>query len=255
MSDRHLVGIVHVHSDYSHDSRDSLERLRGFAAERGISFVGLTEHAEDLDAERFNRYREHCLRASGDGVELIPGLEFRFAGYRGLHLLAIGLDTWIEPQTPAEFVALMGRRNAFTIVAHPRLADYQVPEAVAAGVHAVEVWNAAYDTRYLPDPAAIRLLQRLQARHRNLVGVAGLDQHDVANDRETRVLLRQPETDWLAALRGGRFENVGRTMRFDARVSWPGWRLGGLTAVRTVFDVVERTQDWVAHRAAARRRS
>ena len=97
------TGIVHVHSDYSHDGRDSLEELQAFASARGITFVGLTEHAEDFDAARFDQYREHCGRASADGVRLIPGLEFRFEGFPGLHLLALGLRAWIEPRTPQNF--------------------------------------------------------------------------------------------------------------------------------------------------------
>ncbi len=252
MTDRRAVGIVHVHSDYSHDGRDSLEVLQVFAAERGIAFVGLTEHAEDFDAARFDRYREHCRRASVGGVRLIPGLEFRFEGLPGLHVLALGLEAWIEPHTPEEFVAIVPRVSGFSIVAHPRLARYSVPDAVAAAIDGIEVWNAAYDTRYLPDPQAIRLLQRLQREHPRLVGVAGLDQHDAGNDRETRVLLRTQGSDPLVELRAGRFDNVGRTMRFGARVDWSRWRLGGLVAVRTLFDVAERTQDRLAHRAAAR---
>ncbi len=254
MTGRPAVGIVHVHSDYSHDSRDPLEQIQAFAAEREIAFVGLTEHAEDLDAARFEQYREHCRRASAGGVSLIPGLEFRFEGYPGLHLLALGLEVWIEPRTPEEFVSMATGASGFSMLAHPRLARYRVPDAVAAGIHGIEVWNAAYDTRYLPDPKAMRLLLRLQERHPRLVGVAGLDQHDLRNDRETRVVLREAAGNPLAELRAGRFDNLGRTMRFGSRVDWSRLRLEGLTAARGLFDLAERTQDWLAHRAAARRR-
>jgi hypothetical protein len=247
------LGVVHVHSDYSHDGRDSLEELRAFAAERKLAFVGLTEHAEDFDAARFDRYRDHCRWVSGDGISLIPGLEFRFEGFPGLHLLAMGLERWVEPRTPEEFVAIMPGVTGFSMVAHPRLARYQVPDAVAAGVDGVEVWNAAYDTRYLPDPRAMRLLRRLQATHPRLVGVAGLDQHDAGNDRETRVVLWDPGADPLTELRAGRFDNVGRTMRFSAQVPWSGWKLAGLGAARALLDAVERVQDRLAHRGPARR--
>jgi PHP domain len=246
------TGIVHVHSDYSHDGRDSLEELQAFASERRITFVGLTEHAEDFDAARFDQYREHCGRASADGVRLIPGLEFRFEGFPGLHLLALGLEAWIEPRTPQEFVALAPGVSGFSIMAHPRLARYRVPAEVAAGIDSIEVWNAGYDTRYLPDPEAIRLLRQLQGTNPRLVGVAGLDQHDARNDRKTRVLLHAPSEDPLGELRAGRFMNVGRTMRFGARVAWPRWRLMGLVAARTLFDLAERAQDRLAHRLAAK---
>src|SRR5690606_27132580 len=98
------TGIVHVHSEYSHDGRDTLGHLARLSARRGIGFVGLTDHAEDLDAGRFAECLGHCAEASRLGARLIPGLEFRFAGYPGLHLLAFGLARWIEPRTPAEFL-------------------------------------------------------------------------------------------------------------------------------------------------------
>ncbi len=243
------AGVVHVHSDYSHDGLDSLEQLRAFAVRRGIAFVGLTDHAEDFDPPRFRRYLEHCREVSAGGPSLLPGLEFRFASHPGLHLLALGLTEWIEPATPADFLSQARGRAGFTVVAHPLLARYRLPEEVAAGIDAIEVWNAAYNTRWLPDPRAIALLQRVRRTRPDVVGIAGLDQHDASNDRETRVLLdRRDLADPLAALRGGRFENRGRLLRFDARVTWGPWRLAALCGVRRAFDRLERVQDGVARR-------
>lgn len=238
------VGIVHVHSDYSRDGRDPLERLASVSAARGIDFVGLTDHAEDLDAARFARYLDHCAEASRTGARLIPGLEFRFSGFPGLHLLAFGLTRWIEPATPAEFLALTRDCARFTMAAHPVLWRYRLPDEVRAGIDAVEIWNASYNTRWLPDPRAIRLLHDVRRRRPGVVGVAGLDQHDARNDRETRVELTAPSwDDPLLELRAGRFRNRGRTM-----VLGPGADLGAaglmlLTAARIVFDAAERTQE------------
>jgi hypothetical protein len=237
------VGGVHVHSDYSHDGHDSLERLRELALARGMGFVGLTDHAEDFTAERFSRYVAHCASLSDDRVTLIPGLEFRFQGYRGLHLLAFGLGAWIEPRTPAEFMTVARTAARWTMLAHPVLCHYEVPDEVRDGVDAIEVWNASYNTRYLPDPQAIRLLHEWRQRRPAVVGVAGLDQHDGANDRRTRVSIAAEETDPLEALRAGRFVNHGRTMTFAADVPWSPMMLAGLTAARAVYDRIERAQE------------
>lgn len=242
------LGIVHVHTDWSHDGRDTLAGLVAACRERGIGFVGLTEHAEDLDAARWPEYVAACAAASGDGVVLIPGLEFRFAGFKGLHLLALGLRRWHEPATPEAFAKEVAPDAAFTIVAHPVLTRHQVPAAVLAAVDAIEVWNAAYNTRWLPDPRAVRLLHHARRRRPEMVGVAGLDQHDSRNDREIRVRLQARSADPLGALRAGGFENIGRTMRFGPTVPWSPPRLATMTAVRTAFDLVERTQDRVARR-------
>ena len=241
------AGIVHVHSDYSRDGRDPLERLRGFALERGIRFIGLTDHAEDFEPELFEEYRDHCESLSDGEVRLIPGLEFRFVGHTGLHLLVFGLRQWIVARTPGELVRLARPVAGLTAVAHPVLARYRIPQDVLDLVDAVEVWNATYNTRYLPDPRAIGVFHQIRRRRPEVVALAGLDQHDCRNDRETRVLLTEDATDHLAELRAGRFVNVGRTLRFDPAVSWSPARLRALTAARWMFDRVENLHDAVLH--------
>ena len=248
-----MIGAIHVHSDYSHDGHDPLAALRDFALEHGIGFLGLTDHAEDFDAEVFARFLAECRSCSDETVRLIPGLEFRFAGHPGLHLLALGLTEWIEPHTPEEFVRLTRGRAGLTIAAHPRLFRYRLPDVVARGIDAIEIWNAVYNTRYLPDPRAIRLLQQVRRERPEVVGTAGLDQHDAANDRQTRVLLYRPDEDPLAGLRAGRFTNIGRTMRVAAAADWGPVRLGMLVGLRAVYDRIERIQERVAK--AMKRRS
>lgn len=254
MAAAETTGVIHMHSDYSHDGRDSLEVLYKFARGRGVGFVGMTDHAEDFDRARYDTYRQHCERVSDETVQVIAGLEFRFAGYPGLHLLALGLSEWIEPTTPAEFALLTRGRAAFTIVAHPILPEYAIPPEVVTSIDAIEVWNAAYNTRFFPDPKAIRLLHQCRRTNPALVGTAGLDQHDSRNDRETRVIILGNADDPLAALKAGRFVNRGRTMSFDSAVSWSPLRLYGVALARWAFDRAERVQERIG-RALKRKRS
>lgn len=244
-----LVGVVHVHSDYSHDGQDTLERLREFALERGIAFICLTDHAEDFGPIDYPSYVEYCRSISDRRVRLIPGLEYRFVGYPGLHLLALGLHSWIAPKTPAEFVDQTHGVAGFTIVAHPVLASYQIPAEVLAGIDAIEVWNASYNTRYLPDPSAIRLLHQIRVGRPEVVGIVGLDQHDASNDRQTRVILSdRGDEEPLQAIRDGRFYNLGSTMSFHPAVPWSPLRVAGLTAARWIYDGVERMQEFLMHK-------
>jgi hypothetical protein len=133
--------------------------------------------------------------------------------------------------------------SGLTIVAHPMLARYNLPESVRHGIDAIEVWNAAYNTRYLPDPRAFELLQVARRERPDLLAIAGLDQHDSSNDRGTRVVLHQASEDPVAELRAGRFTNRGRTLRFAARPEWGPLRLGGLEALRQGLRLVERVHD------------
>jgi len=246
------VGVVHVHSAYSHDCRDALPRLREFALERGLRFVGLTDHAEDFDEGRFAAYRAECASLSDATVTLIPGLEFRFEGYTGLHLLALGLTRWIAPATPADFIRETRGVTGLTIAAHPVLFKYTAPAEVLAGIDAIEVWNAKYNTRYLPDPRAIRLLHEVRRARPDVVATVGLDQHDAANDRRTRVIVDDGAADPLTQIRDGRFQNEGLRLSFGPAVDWPPYGLRLLEATRYVFDHVERAHERLAKKRAAR---
>lgn len=239
------LGVVHVHSGWSHDGKDTLEALHDLSRGRGIRFVGLTDHAEDFTEARFREYQAACQKASSEHVQLIAGLEYRFAGLKGLHLLALGMAAWMNPATPAEFIAEARRVVRFTIAAHPILYHHELPEVVEQGIDAIEIWNASYNTRWLPDPRAIELLKRVQRKRPEVTGIAGLDQHDAKNDRETRVLLLKADEslDPLAELKAGRYVNLGRTMELGASEAMSPTALGMLHLVRWGFDGVERTQD------------
>jgi hypothetical protein len=162
-----------------------------------------------------------------------------------MHLLALGLTSWIAPERPEEFVPLARGAGAFTIVAHPVLPRYRIPPAVLEGIDAIEVWNAAYNTRFLPDPRAMRILRRLRRRRPHVVATAGLDQHDASNDRGIRILLPEAVADPIGALRAGRYTNIGPTMRFDAAANLGLLRGAALAVIRPAYDLVERTQDYV----------
>jgi len=249
------LGALHVHSAYSHDGKDALARIHDVACAAGLRFVAISDHAEDFDAARYREMRAECEAWSDARCRLIPGLEFRFAGFRGLHLLALGLSRWIEPSTPEAFIAeTASGAAALTVLAHPVLPRYRVPEIVADRIDAVEVWNGVYNTRYLPDPRAMALVQSMRAVRPGVVAVTGQDQHDAANDRELRVSVAETEMAApLAAIRAGHFRNHGRTMAFGPRIEWPALGLPALRLARLVFDGVERTQDRVT-RAMRRRR-
>ena len=122
-----LAGAIHMHSDYSHDGLDSLEMLREACIARKIRWVGMTDHAEDISPEVYGEYKKHCAALSDEEVRFIPGLEFRFAGLRGVHLFALDLAEWMRPATPADFFDHADRHARLTVLAHPVLCRYVVP--------------------------------------------------------------------------------------------------------------------------------
>jgi predicted metal-dependent phosphoesterase TrpH len=239
------VGVIHMHSIYSHDGKDALESMHEDCVARGIQFVGMTDHAEDFTPDLFEEYVKHCDAVSNEQVTFIPGLEFRFAGLKGMHLLALGLRSWIEPKTPDEFIELARRAARFTVLAHPVYAKYKIPQVVLDYIDAIEVWNGNYNTRWLPDPRSIDMVHAVRQRRPHVVATVGLDQHDSSNDRELRLLVNARANDPLGELRAGRFINVGRTMHFDSAAVVPPMRLRGLRVARKVLDTTDRTHDRV----------
>jgi hypothetical protein len=164
-------------------------------------------------------------------------------------LLALGLRAWIDPATPDAFIELARANAGCTIVAHPRLARYRLPPSVRREIDAIEVWNAAYDTRYLPDPRAVELFMLVRRERSEVLAIAGLDQHDAGNDRRTRVVLDVATADPIAELRAGRFTNRGLTLRFPARPAWGPVRLAalrtlghGLAGVERLHNAVQRVR-------------
>jgi PHP domain-containing protein len=239
-----VAGAIHMHSDYSHDGLDSLESLRDACIARDIHWVGMTDHAEDLDPAVFEEYKAHCGALSNDTFTFIPGLEYRFAGFRGVHLFAVGLRTWIEPRTFEEFFDQTRDTAQFTVLAHPVLCRYTVPQIVLDRIDGIEIWNTNYNTRYLPDPRAIALYHALHDRRPPAVATVGLDQHDSRNDRGVRTLISTDDfANPAAALKAGRFSTVGRNASFDSHASVTASEMRKLRVQRTALDMINKAHD------------
>lgn len=246
-----LLGAFHMHSDYSHDGLDSLEQLREVSIERGIGWVGLTDHAEDLDVELFAEYVRHCAALSDEQFAFVPGLEFRFPTARGVHLLALDVTEWMTPTTPEEFFTDAARAARFTILAHPVLCRYAPPAVVRERIDAIEVWNTRYNTRYLPDPRAIDLFRSIAAARPEIVATVGLDQHDTRDDDgEVRTAFDGAlAADPIAALQSGAYTNVGRGLTFSSRADIPPAAMRSLRMRRCALDAVNGVRDRVTHAA------
>ena len=69
----HVTGVLHVHSTYSYDGKESLLSLRNFLVEKGISFCCLTEHTDYLTLEEAQRFAQECRALSTGTFLFIPG--------------------------------------------------------------------------------------------------------------------------------------------------------------------------------------
>jgi hypothetical protein len=94
-------------------------------------------------------------------------------------------------------------------------------------------------------------LYALRRTRPEVVGTAGLDQHDRRNDRQTRVVLHSNDGDVVDELKAGRFSNLGATLRLDSIASMPLTHFGALSVARLALNGIERVQERLA-RALAR---
>jgi len=229
-----LRGLFHVHTDHSFDGKSSLEELVRFCRERRFAFVCVTEHADLMDGDSVRRVVRDCDAHSGDGVMVIPGLEYVFPQDEGVHLLCVGIRERVQEKRIARAVVEVGRRGGLAIVAHPSRNGYRIPEEVIPSIDGIEVWNAAYDSRYIPDAGSIDLLKSVRRRNSRVMAYTGLDMHDVMRFRDVFLELNRViparETDVIEELRQGRFLGKGRYASVAASVPPPP---GELLAFRT----------------------
>lgn len=184
-----MEGVFHVHSNYSSDGKLSLEDLREECKKRGFQFMVVTDHAEDFSPDKVNKFIDNCEKISRKGFLAIPGLEFIIDKEREAHLLVAGLEKLTSQNGIGEILrrVLEGENNSLVVLAHPSRSRYYIPSRYESKINGIEVWNSAYNTRYLPDHKAIRFLAYLKKKNPQLIGFGGLDLHDRSGFRGLRI--------------------------------------------------------------------
>lgn len=162
-----LRGVVHVHTDGSHDSPGTIEEVVHAAASAGVAWVAITEHPEPGVLPETGRIR---------GVTVIPGFELRAVGGS---LLAIGVTGRPRERIrdPGKLVRWIHARGGVAFVAHmerARLAEYaaipgEAPDGLEiANLHAValqrRLWLAA-GLPFLPSSVVLRTLLQTPAEN------------------------------------------------------------------------------------------
>jgi hypothetical protein len=252
-----LRGVVHVHTEASHDSPGSLEAVVAAARSAGVAWVAISEHVQP------GRLGPH---GTIDGITVIPGFELSAAGGS---LLGLGLTALPDPPTkdPEALVRFVHEAGGAAFVGHferSRLADPErYRRAAPDGVELVNLHANSEARRgalvwripLLPSAAALRSLLFVSpenlARWEALPGpppiVGSVDAHakfrllgplggtvdryrDVFRLLTTHVLARDASAaSILEALRSGRsyvaMEGLARVDAFRFEAEGGGFRL------------------------------
>lgn len=139
--------VAHIHSEWSDDASWPLDRLAAAFRERGRSVLLMCEHSRTFTAAKWDEYVEACARASGEGVLVVPGLEYNDAD-NVVHIPVWGEVPFLS-QTPdiADVLAHTREADGIAVFAHPwrRNAWRRFDPGWAKDLTAVEIWNRKYD--------------------------------------------------------------------------------------------------------------
>jgi hypothetical protein len=245
-----LRGIVHAHSDYSHDGASDLAELAAMLRRKQLNFALLTEHVEDLSSDCFARYVGDCQDHSTPDLLLVPGLEYTFETVAGpIEVLLIGPEAYVEAEDPADLWNHRLRDKLLAILPHP-VKFGPLSANLLAEFDLIEVWNLRYDGGGFPPSANIELFERVRSQG-NAFAACGADYHEPGDDLDMLTVVDGGvPLEFVAvaqALKSGAFHSEYRNMRLpaDLRISRFA-RCSGLLR-RSLRQIVYRAGRWVAN--------
>lgn len=227
-----MKALLHVHSNYSYDGQPSLENLASWGESRGLGAILLSEHTNDFDGEKMNRFVVHCDALARERCRLVPGLEFPVRG--GFHLLGFSVREFAPIVDPVSAVRFIHDQGGLAVLAHPaRYKGAWPDDTMLADLDGIEVWNARYDGRFVPSERVLAASEAVIKRQPHLSRYCGQDLHVTQSHRILPIEARATDVDEL----------VGRLRVGDATLGAATPRL----AMRGPLGVTARVVSGVAH--------
>ena len=246
-----LRGIVHVHSNYSYDGHNSLEEIARYARTRGYHFVGMTEHSDTFDRSRMRDYVQDCARMSTSECLLIPGIEFRCG--KDLHLVGVGVGAYTADDDPLRVTDFIHGEGGMAVIAHPIRNHYRLPAGLAGAADAIEVWNAAYDGRFVPNDRSLALLGELRRTgNESLLAFGAQDLHRIVNHGHVEITVGRDDASAgsiVAALKKGEFTISNPYFRLQPRQDVGPAALARIRLARRLYTLGRAMRD-ILHRRA-----
>jgi hypothetical protein len=203
-----INGLLHIHSSYSYDGEVSLQQLRDLCKNSGYKFITLTEHAKNMSKDKMKMLVLECNSLSSADLTFIPGLEFDCDG--DYHILALGIEEYIETANPKEVISKIHELGGIAILAHVSYYD-RIPYDVLASLDGIEIWNIKYDGKYAPKLKNFKILKKFKEINPNIICYGGLDLHEINEFKKLLINVRTRSVDSkdskkiLTALKAGNF--------------------------------------------------
>lgn len=237
-------GLLHVHSTYSYDGRHSIAEIAEFARRQHHDFIVMSEHSDTLIPESVAAFADECNQASDPSLLMMPGIEFTCEN--NLHLIGLGISEYTATRNPLAVCDFIRERGGVAVIAHPVRYKYLIPLALAHRVNGIEVWNGAYDGRFIPNHRSLILLRRLREHNASLLAYGGEDLHTIVPRFHVAVDVHctalTPDRI-LRALDAGDFTISNSLFRLSARSTIGPWQSANILAGRAVFTLAKRIRD------------
>lgn len=217
-----VKGVIHIHSTYSYDGKESLQSLRDFLMAKGIHFCCLTEHTDKMTVEEARVFVQECKSLSGSQFLFIPGYE---VPYNKAHILLIGAEVFLGQYADATLLQTWSSKSALTVLAHPVRNRFKVDTVMEGVLDGIEIWNQQYEGKLVPRPRSKKLLRKLQLKTPTLLAMGGLDFHRVEHfgaPLYTLELDHLTQDAVLRALKEGQYSFGTRSVEVSALGSWKG---------------------------------
>ena len=199
-----LRGFVHIHSDIQ-EGQLTISELAELHRRRGYDFICITDHTDELTAERYRESSALCHSLSDERFLCLYGVEG--ATRSGPHLMAISPGEFV-PLAELEFqdaVEAVQESGGVAVLAHPKRDE--VTQIGGAPLDGIEVWNGTRDG-WGPNSDLLRVLLAMPEAGRTMVGFGGPDAHSASQLFKVETLLDTDEAtvaSVLDCLRSGRF--------------------------------------------------
>ena len=134
---RDIVGVIHIHTRYSHDAHGTFEDVIRVANTQRLDYCMTTEH-NNLRALREGRQGWHGTTLILIGEELST---------RSGHYLALNVTDEIDRYQPVQdIIDEVNRQGGLGFIAHPYFKQARWKDWTVSGFTGIEAYNVAHDT-------------------------------------------------------------------------------------------------------------
>jgi len=149
-----INGVFHVHSNFSHDGRNSIDEIIKVLEKKDFKFIVLTDHFEDFNKDKFFEYISTIEKINKKNkIIIIPGIEVEFKEF---HIVLAPVNDYHQTKNFIE----TGSFKNFTlrIIAHPSKNSLNEFENLIKNYpfNGIEMWNQRADGSFYPPMKLIK---------------------------------------------------------------------------------------------------